>query len=177
MREYFEAILPQLVLRDRLELPSRELVYGVGRMMADKRNKVPQIPKDRIKSRAAARPTRREIEAAELLDLLPEPVPPRDFWNWLKETITALRVSSDEEALFAKLGRELFKNAFMRDLLTNHLTKWLILRSEDPGFKDRAERWKNQASLDSEGLREFLEYLVARSDRARERFSKESEKI
>lgn len=139
-------------------------------MVADKRNKAPQKPKDRIKSRGVARPTRREIEAAELFSLLPEPIQPPDFWNWLAETITVLRISSEEESLLAKLGKELFKNAFMRELLTNVLTKWLILRSEDPGFRDRAERWKSEGSLDSEGLREFLNYIIARSDRAQESF-------
>lgn len=127
----------------------------------------------RSKSNGTARDrrtlARRATEAAELLKSIPEPAAPPDFLHLLKEMATAFRASSNPEGLAAELTGKLLKNEFMKVVLKDALTRFILLRSADPGFAERTERWKRDG-MDSEGYKEFLNYLTARSDRAEELF-------
>jgi hypothetical protein len=106
---------------------------------------------------------------AEFLGTIPEPAPPRDFQEFLRNKLSTMKDSSDPKAFAEELFNKFLEyDEYWKELLKDSLTRWLFLCHDDPRFAERSERWKREG-IDPEGTKEFLNYLTARTERAEER--------
>ena len=124
-------------------------------------------------SKATARSKRRlplsALQIAEFLKSIPESARPPDFQEFLRNRLIAFNSSSDPEAFAAELMSKFLEHGdYWKEVLMDALTRWVYLCSDQPGFAERAERWKREGEIDSDGLEDFRNYVTARSERAEE---------
>jgi hypothetical protein len=125
------------------------------------------------KAKATARSKRRTplsaVQIGEFLKSIPEPTPPPDFQEFLRERLIAFDASSDPIPFAAELMSKFLDHGdYWKEVLKDALTRWIYLCFDDPGFAERAERWKRGGEIDSNGLEEFRNYVTARAERAEE---------